>query len=61
MGDEDFSENQRLGNLISDHYNAQVAKEHFENLGCPVNLEVSEDGAIGVNVQDEAVLAGSNY
>lgn len=61
MGDEDFSENQKLGNLISDHYNAQVAKDHFENLGCPVNLEVSEDGAIGVLVQDEPMLAASNY
>jgi hypothetical protein len=61
MGDEDFSENQRLGNLISDHYNAQVAKTHFESMGYPVNLEVAEDGAIGVTVQDEQMLAASNY
>lgn len=61
MGDEDFSENQKLGSLISDHYNAQVAKQHFENLGCQVNLNVIDDGSIEVDVHDEQMLAASNY
>jgi hypothetical protein len=61
MGDEDYKENQRLGTLISDHYNAQVAKQHFESMGCPVSIEVADDGAIGVEVTDNTMLASSSY
>lgn len=61
MGDEDFQENRDLGNRISDHYNAQVAKEHYENLGYAVNLEVADNGAIGIEAHEGQMLAASNY
>jgi hypothetical protein len=57
MGDEDFQENYQLGTLIGDFYNAQVVKNTYENLGYHVGIEVSEDGAITVEAQEELPTA----
>ena len=57
MADEDWEENKRLGNLISDHYNAQVVKKLFEEQGHQVEFTVGEDGAIAVDAYEQAGVA----
>jgi hypothetical protein len=61
MGDEDFQENKRLGTLISDHYNAQVIRNHMESMGQTTSIEVAEDGSIAVDIDDQMVAAGCSY
>lgn len=61
MADEDFQENQNLATLISDHYNAQIIKDHFERAGHNVEMTYNEDGGIRIEATDNEVLAASSY
>jgi len=61
VGDEDFSENKQLGTLLSDHYNAQVVKTHFENLGQSVHMTLGQNGAITIESEENEQLAACSY
>jgi len=61
MGDEDFKENKGLGTLLGDHYNAQVVKNHFENLGQRVHMEIDGEGAISIEAEENELLAACSY
>jgi hypothetical protein len=61
MGDEDFLENKELANLISDHYTAQVIKSNYEAQGRGVTMTVDAEEGIMLTVDDDQVLAASNY
>lgn len=61
MADEDWEENKRLGDLISDHYNAQVVKKLFEDQGHQVEFSVGADGAISVDAYENEAMAACSY
>lgn len=61
MADEDWEENKRLGNLISDHYSAQVVKKLFEDQGHEVEFSVGADGAITVDAYEQEGVAACSY
>jgi len=61
LGDEDFAENKTLGLLLSDHYNTQVVKNHFENQGHRVNIEYGTDGSITIEAEENETLAACSY
>jgi hypothetical protein len=61
LGDEDFPENKTLGNLIGDHYNAQVVKNHFERQGHNVHIEYGTNGEITIEAEETETLAACSY
>ena len=61
MGDEDFKENKDLANLISDHYSAQVIKANYEAQWRSVSISVDDQEGILLTLEDDQMLAASNY
>ena len=61
LGDEDYPENKKLGTLISDHYNAQVVKNHFERQGQHVHMEYGANGEITIEAEENENLAACSY
>lgn len=61
MGDEDYAETRRLGNLIGDHYSAHVLKRVLENEGQKVSLSLAEDGSVLVDGIENGAIAASSY
>jgi hypothetical protein len=61
MADGDFAENQRLGRILGDHYDAQVVKTELEARGHGVELEFGENGAITITGIEQETVAACNY